>query len=126
MARDVTFRVEGLNKLLRALEKLDEEAKQEFKTAGKAAGEQVAIEARNQVPVRTGTLRDSIKPSTTARGAKVSAGRKTVPYAPIIHFGWPKHNIKANRFLYRAVDNKADTVVDDYLAVIYDIWNRNV
>jgi hypothetical protein len=124
--RDVTFRVDGLNKLLRALEKLDEAAKQEFREAGKEAGKIVATEAKVQVPVLTGRLQRTIKASSTTRGAKVMAGRATVPYAPIIHFGWPAHNIAPNRFLYRAVDNKVKSVVDAYLATIYNIWNRNV
>lgn len=124
--RDVTFRVEGLNKLLRALEKLDDAARQNFKEAGKAAGQVVATEARGIVPVRSGRLQSTINSRVVSRGARVAAGRATVPYAPIIHFGWPARGIQANRFLYKAVDNKQKQVVDEYLALIYQVWNRNV
>lgn len=126
MNQDVTFRVEGLNKLLRALEQLDDEAKQQFKAVGKWAGEQVAKEARGIVPVRTGRLQKSIKASPTGRGAVVRAGRAAVPYAGPIHFGWGRRNIFPQPFLYQAADRRFDEVVDQYLAQIYAVWNRNV
>lgn len=126
MNQDVTFRVEGLNKLLRALEQLDNEAKQQFKAVGKWAGEQVAKEARGIVPVRSGRLQKSIKASATGRGAVVRAGRTAVPYAGPIHFGWGRRNIFPQPFLYQAADRRFDEVVDQYLAQIYTVWNRNV
>ena len=126
MNQDVTFRVEGLNKLLRALEQLDGEAKQQFKVAGKTAGEIVAKEARGIVPVRSGRLKESIKSGATGRGAVVRAGRKSVPYAGPIHFGWGRRNIFPQPFLYQAADRRVDEVVDQYLTQIYAVWNRNV
>lgn len=126
MNQDVTFRVEGLNKLLRALEKLDDDAKQQFKAAGKLAGEMVAKEARGIVPMRSGRLKDSIKASATGRGAVVKAGKAAVPYAGPIHFGWFRRNITPKPFLYQAADRRVDEVVDQYLAQIYAVWNRNI
>jgi phage gpG-like protein len=126
MSQDVTFRVEGLNKLLKALEQLDQEAKQNFRAAGKWAGEEVAKTARGIVPVGTGRLQKSIKGVATARGAKVRAGRSAVPYAGPIHFGWGRRNIFPQPFLYRAADRRVNDVVDQYLAQIFQIWNRNV
>lgn len=121
-----TVEIEGLNKLLRALEKLDEEAKQSFKNAGSQVGRLVAQQAREEVPVRSGRLQNSIRAVNTGRGAKVRAGSARVPYAGPIHFGWRQRNIVGNRFLYRAVDKKADIALDLYLAELYNIWNRNV
>jgi hypothetical protein len=125
MARP-TVEIEGLNKLLRALEKLDEEAKQSFKDVGGRVGKLVAEQAREEVPVRSGALRGSIRAANTGRGAKVRAGSKRVPYAGPIHFGWRDRNIQSNRFLYRAVDKKVDVALDMYLEEVYKIWNRNV
>lgn len=118
--------IDGLNKLLRALEKLDEEAKNSFKNAGFEVGRLVAQQAAEEVPVKSGRLRASIRAVNTGRGAKIRAGSKKIPYAGPIHFGWPKHNIVSNQFLYRAVDKKADKALDIYLAELYQIWNRNV
>ena len=125
MARP-TVEIEGLNKLLRALEKLDEEAKQSFKDVGGRVGQLVAQQAREEVPVRSGNLRDTIRAANTGRGAKVRAGSKRVPYSGPIHFGWPKRNITGNRFLYRAIDKKVDVALDMYLEEVHKIWNRNV
>jgi hypothetical protein len=125
MARP-TVKIEGLNKLLRALEKLDAEAKQSFKDVGGRVGKLVAEQARQEVPVRSGTLRGTVRSSNTGRGAKIRAGSKRVPYAGVIHFGWGKRNIEQNRFLYRAVDKKADAALEMYFEEVYKIWNRNV
>ena len=125
MARP-TVEIEGLNKLLRALEKLDEEAKQSFKDVGGRVGRLVAEQAREEVPVRSGALRGTIRAANTGRGAKVRAGSKRVPYAGPIHFGWRGRNIQSNRFLYRAVDKKVDVALDMYLEEVHKIWNRNV
>jgi hypothetical protein len=125
MARP-TVEIEGLNKLLRALEKLDEEAKQSFKDVGGRVGKLVAEQAREEVPVLSGNLRKTIRAVNTGRGAKVRAGTARVPYAGPIHFGWGSRNIRQNRFLYRAVDKKVDVALDMYLEEVHKIWNRNV
>ena len=121
-----TVEIEGLNKLLRALEKLDDEANQSFKDVGGRVGQLVAQQAREEVPVRSGRLRGSIRHVNTARGAKVRSGSKKIPYAGPIHFGWRKRNIEPNQFLYRAVDKKVDVALDMYLEEVHKIWNRNV
>lgn len=126
MAASRSFEIEGLNKLLRALEKLDEEAKQEFKNIGQKVGDFVADKAREEAPVLSGDLRKSIRAVATGRGAKIRAGSRRVPYAGPIHFGWRKRNIRENRFLYRAVDKSVNEAVDMYLEEIYKIWNRNI
>ena len=121
-----TIYVEGLNKLLRALNKLDEAAKEEFKTVGFNVGKMVAQQAREEVPVRSGRLRGTIRPVKTSWGAAVRAGATRAPYVGVIHFGWRQKNIRRNQFLYRAIDKKADEALDMYLAGVYEIWNRNV
>lgn len=124
MAAPPTEKIEGLNKLLRSLESLDDNAKQDFKNAGLKVGELVAQQAREEVPVLSGALRGTIRPAATRRGAKIRAGSKAIPYAGPIHFGWRKRNIKPNQFLYRAVDKNVDKAVALYLDEITAIWNR--
>ena len=125
MARP-TVEIEGLNKLLRALEKLDDEAKQSFKDVGGRVGRLVAEQGREEVPVRSGALQRTIRAANTGRGAKVRAGSAKVPYAGPIHFGWRSRNIEPNNFLYRAVNKKVDVALDMYLEEVHKIWNRNV
>ena len=126
MAVTPNAEIEGLNKLLRALEKLDEAAKENLKDVGFKVGEFVAGQAREEVPVVSGALRGTIRPAKTARGAKIRAGSARVPYAGPIHFGWRGRNIRKNEFLYRAVDKNVDRALDMYLEEVYKIWNRNV
>lgn len=122
-----TAEIEGLNKLLRALEKLDDEANQSFKDVGAEVGKIVAQQARQEVPVKSGRLQNTIRAANTARGSKIRAGKKSVPYAGVIHFGWKARNIwPPNQFLYRAVDKKVDVALDMYLEQVYKVWNRNV
>lgn len=49
--------------------------------------------ARMAVPVRSGKLRGSIKASKSKLRAGVSLGKKAVPYAHPIVWGWPAHHI---------------------------------
>lgn len=121
-----TITIQGIDKLRRALVKLDEAAKEDFKAAGKTAAEIVERQARSEVPVRSGNLRNTIRSSGQQRGGVVSAGRAKVPYAGPIHFGWGRRRIHPNPFLYRAADKRADEVVEAYLSQVYAIWNRNL
>ena len=55
------------------------------------------------------------------------AGRKAVPYAGPIHFGWPARNIEPQPFLYDALDDKADEVAHLYglgIEVLVDKLDR--
>ena len=122
----VGVEVDGLNKLRRAVVKLDDAAKQDFKQAGYMAAMVIVEEAKRLVPYRTGALADSIRAGKVVSGGKVYAGRARVPYAGPIHFGWANRNIRPNPFLYDAADKRVNEVMDAYIAQVYEIWNRNV
>jgi len=121
----IGFEVQGINKLRRALLKLDDQAREDFKQAGFDAATIVVKEAQTLVPKRSGKLQKSIRANKIASGAKVVAGKKIVPYAGVIHFGWARRNIRPNPFLYDAADNRVNEVMDTYLEQVFDIWNRN-
>lgn len=57
--------------------------------------------ARDEAPIRTGRLSQSIRVQTTTRGS-LQVGASTV-YAGVIHWGWPRRNIAPNHFLTRAL-----------------------
>lgn len=59
----------------------------------------VASAARGDAPVLTGHLRSSITASSSGPVATVGDG---VPYAGVIHFGWPGRSISANPFITNA------------------------
>jgi hypothetical protein len=124
--KNIAIEIEGLHKMRRALIKLDDAARQDFKQAGYQAAEIVVDEAKRLVPVRSGRLGKTIRAHKVVSGAKVSAGRTTVPYAGPIHFGWARRNIRPNPFLYDAADNRVNDVMNEYFDQMYEIWNRNV
>jgi hypothetical protein len=82
--------------------------------ANKEAAELVARDARQRVPIRSGKLVGSIRTKATKTRAEVLAGSNTIPYAGVIHFGWPAHGIAPQPFLYDAADDRTDDVVNLY------------
>lgn len=59
----------------------------------------VAGAARSDAPTLTGRLRSSITASTSGPVATIG---DNVPYAGVIHFGWPGRHISANPFVTNA------------------------
>jgi hypothetical protein len=95
---DSTARVEGLDRLVRTLNKAQVDLS-DLKDAHAAVGRIVAADAQARAPRRTGRLAGSIRASRQARRAQVVAGGARVPYANPIHWGWPSRGIAANPFL---------------------------
>ena len=93
-----------------------------IKAANKESGQAVAVEARKQVPVRSGALRKTIRLSNATTHIKIFAGTaKRVPYANPIHWGWfydrknfIYKNIKPNPFMARALGYTRDEIIKTY------------
>lgn len=118
MSNTSGVKVTGLNQAIRSLRELGV-PDAEIKQAGSDAGELVAEEARNLTPVRTGSLRESIRVSKTLRKVTISAGnnrssRSGVPYANPIHWGWFKRNIKPQPFFVKALGLTREEVYRTY------------
>jgi hypothetical protein len=103
--RGPRVRVRGLAEAQRDLRKTDQELAGEIRKGLKGAAEVVAAGARVRAPHRSGRLAASIKPSATNRAVAI---RSSLVYAQPIHWGWPKRNIKPNRFIERAADATSD------------------
>jgi hypothetical protein len=86
-------------------------AKSDLKTLHGDAAKIVKQDALGRVPVKSGRLRQSLRSSGTQRAGVVRAGFASVPYAGPIHFGWAKHHIRPQPFLYDAKDARHDEVV---------------
>jgi hypothetical protein len=117
------IQIEGGAKLRRAFR--DAEAGMEdLKDLHKSLADDVAGTAKTKVPVRTGRLQRSIRGSGTKTAARVRAGNNrasgatAVPYGPAIHFGWSRRGIKPQPFLYEALDDRRQDVINDYNAEI--------
>lgn len=115
--------VEGGPQLQRAFKKLGDRA-DDLKGLHGDIGEMVADTAESLVPVESGELQESISSSSRKTGATVLAGRRSVPYAGPIHFGWRARNIEPQPFLYDALDDRRDDIVRRYNDGIDDLVRR--
>ena len=114
----------GYRDVRRALRKMGDDAVSELKQVNKEAADLVAETARPNIPVRSGRLEATLRTTGTARGGVVRLGRKAVPYAGPIHFGWPNRPnrqkgwrggpIRPNPFLYEATDKRIPEVMALY------------
>lgn len=121
----------GYRELRRDLRKLGDEAIAGLKQVNQEAADIVATAARPEVPVRSGRLLGTLRTTGTTRGGIIRMGRKAVPYAGPIHFGWPSRPnpakrwrggpIEPNPFLYDAMDRRVPEVMaayDKYIATL--------
>lgn len=112
-------RVEGLDDVRRKIRRMEQgldqdAAKGDLKRMNLEAAEIVAGVATSLVPVRAGTLRQTIRAAGAQKSGRVRAGFARVPYAGPIHFGWPQRNISPQPFLYDALDRRRNEVFDAY------------
>ena len=117
-----SVKIEGLSKLSRELKKLSADLPKELKTVSKDAAEIVASEARTIVPIRTGRLRSRIKAGATAKGGDVRVSG--LIYAKPIHFGWARHHIRPNPFVYHALDSRRAEVIEKFRDGVHDFVER--
>ena len=89
-------------------------AKADFKAANLEAAEVVKGDAVSRAPVLSGRLQGSIRAAATAKAGIIRAGWRSVPYVGVIHFGWARHSITPNPFLYDALDARRDEVLEVY------------
>lgn len=98
--------VEGARQLRKTLKEAGDDL-DDLKAAHARAAEIAAEASASLAPSRSGRLRASIRSSGTKTAGIIRAGRKSVPYANPIHWGWFKRNIRPNPFLsYGAQDSE--------------------
>lgn len=69
-----------------------------------AAAARIALPAvQSLAPRRTGRLAGSVRAGATKRAGVIRAGRKSVPYAGVINYGWPKRHITGRMFANNGV-----------------------
>jgi len=126
VASKPAIEVFGGRELRRTLNRVgDDITKDALKRANKEAAELVAAEARRLVPVESGRLKASIRATGGVASGSVKAGNKVrVPYAGVIHYGWPARNIRATPFITAAVANKIGDARRAYLRAIDRIINN--
>lgn len=98
MAKRPLVEVEGARQLRRTLRQAGDDL-EDLKDANKQAAEVAATGARRNVPVESGALAGDIRAAGTKTAGVVRAGRKRLPYAGPIHWGWPARGIAAQPYL---------------------------
>lgn len=127
MSEIVGVRVHGLNKAIRALEKAGADS-EDMRELMHEIGEVTARRARQLVPVgKTGRLRASIRAGRSKTKAVVRAGyeRKSMPYAGVVHYGWPARDILPDLFMVQALDQTRDECIARLEGGIGEILERN-
>lgn len=124
MASRADIQIKGARELRRKLSAIDG-AIDDLKAVHLEAARMVESAAVGLVPVRSGRLRDTIRSSGTKTGARVRAGFKRIPYAGVIHFGWPRRNIEPQPFLYDALDKRRRQVLDVYDERLNELLRRH-
>lgn len=114
------IKTDGLSKLNRAMAAAGKDAEDNRELMFRL-GEIVANEAKSLAPVRSGRIRDSIRAGRGKTKAVVRAGFRSVPYAPVIHYGWAEHNIEAQPYMLQALQNKRDEVIKVFEDGIRDL-----
>lgn len=110
-SRDAGIRIEGQRELRRTLRQAGDDL-EDLKAAHKAAAEVAAGGAKPLVPVRSGQLAATIRPGGTKTSALIRAGKKAVPYAGPIHWGWAARGIEPAPFLADGAKNTESTWVE--------------
>lgn len=119
--RDAGIRIEGQRELRKSLRQAGDDL-EDLKAAHKAAAEVAAGGAKPHVPRRTGRLAGTIRPGGTKTGAVIRAGRKAVPYAGPIHWGWEARGIEPQEFL---ADGAKDTE-PQWVELFYKALNKSL
>ena len=106
--------IDGLRETQKALKALGESTKKELKRTHLEAAQIVVNGALRIAPVRTGALAASMRAAATMTSGKVRIGNAAVPYAGVIHFGWPARRIKPQPFIYDSLDGRRNAVAQLY------------
>lgn len=118
-----TVQVTGAKELRAALKRMGQDTA-DLSAIHREAARVVAEAAEARAPRRSGKLAGTIKGKATKTRAQVVVGSRLVPHAGPIHFGWLRHNIDPNPFLYDALDDRGTQVVNLYEKRIGDLVER--
>jgi len=118
-----SIKATGVKELRRELRRMGDDL-EDLKSLNLTVATLVSQRAKDLVPRRTGNLADTIRPAGTKTAGRVRAGFKRVPYAGVIHFGFPARGIQPQPFLYDALDQRRGEVFDAYFKGVKKIQRK--
>jgi hypothetical protein len=127
---DYRLEVKGINESIRAFKKVDSDIPAGFRKEMLAIASDVAGEAQQRVPWKSGKAARSIKPRASQRGAGIAFGGSAAPYFPWLDFGgttgkghrpgqrfsgsvsreWLGNPRGEGRYVYPAIRDKSDDI----------------
>ena len=93
---------------------------QRLKSAYKDMAGVVKDNTGHVVPQRSGRLKRTLRASATQKAGVVRAGRASVPYAGVINYGWPGHNIEPQYYMQQGLEMSESEVISLYAQAIQD------
>lgn len=119
----VSGHAHGMRELRRELRRAGGDMS-ELKDANRAAAQIVIPVAMAMAPKRTMALTESIRVGATQRAGIVRAGKKLVPYAGPIHWGWPARGIEPHPWISEAAQKTEEAWQVAYQAHIEKILRK--
>lgn len=133
----VGIKVKGANRLRRTLKKAGVDVKQ-LKAVNRAAAEIAARAAQAKAPVggpyppsgkrgrprKPGKLKASVRAAATQKAGVIKGGfTGRVPYAGVIHYGWPARGIRAQPFAADAAKETEPIWTKEYERKVQEVIN---
>ncbi len=115
-------KIDGLQQLHRALKEISPEIRKQMVREFRGIASNVANDARDRMPERSGTAKRSVRASTIGGGAAVRGGGTRAPYYGWLDFGGhltkkgKRHNsqyrekLKEGRYIYPAISRRRDDI----------------
>lgn len=107
----------GLNTLARTLKRAGADMA-DLKTEYRKAADAAVKGTKPVTPRRSGKLARTLRGGATQKSGVMRAGGSSVPYAGVINYGWPGHNIKPANFMAKGLDRSADEINDIFADAI--------
>lgn len=117
------FTVEGGARLRKTLREAGSDL-EDLKAANKQAADIAATAAKARTPKLTGRLAGDIRASGTKTAGTIRAGRKRIPYAGPIHWGWPARNIEPSMYLTEGARGTESIWVPLYQELVDEALNN--
>lgn len=121
---DKALYVVGQKRFVQTMRKAGADMK-ELKEVNRRAADIAKPETVARAPRgRTGKLAGSIRVGATQKAGIIRAGRKTVPYAGPINYGWPARHIKPRTFVNDAVASTEGQWAKEYEQFVKKTMNQ--
>jgi hypothetical protein len=105
----IRVKVTGVDEVIAGLEHLARETSEMRGAFGEIA-QVMQSEARSRVPISSGRLARTLRPSVTRKAARLSAG-SGILYAGVQEYGWRRHNISPQPYIVPGADAAEDDAV---------------